>query len=345
MKKIIIQIAKLFVNHAAVLPAIDSVALMGKVIQFTSLDIFVTIPYITGVKAFIDISQFIAAQETLKDPSFKIDKSMKVSMSEGKQVIRVPGYDLGNFPKIHDGDFKFIGAIYEKELPVLKNSLTFISNDDLRPSMTYTYVHDHIVATDAHRLMFVKLEEPLKEPVFIDRKVTKVMDLVGGDWKIEVTPKVKSTTLEYYESRFMRLTNSSGISIVARQDDLKYPQWEIVVPPIEDTPYVVLDKKEVLSIIKTGKKFGNRALNQVVFNLGGASSQLEFADADYSTSYTSDLSSLVDPKKAITIAFNWDFVTDILNLSGNEVKMYYWKSSKAVVFDKTFLLMPLMMNS
>jgi len=352
MKKLIIKAAKLFAAPNAALEILDSIAFIGDRVEFTDLEIFVSIPFKTGINTAIPIHNFVTAMEALDSPSFKDDVSKKeigtiekpkthifhkVTISEGKQAIKVSGNDLGDWPKMpSDDDKKGIGVLPATLLPTLKDSMLFQSLDDLRPAMTYTYLKTHVVATDAHRLMFIKLDTPFKEEIFLHKKVIKLMEIFGGDWIAAMGYDKKRPTIQQF-------TNEDGVKIVCRHPDVRFPDWQVVVPVIDaETPSATLNKKEILQAIKIGSKFGNRSTKQSTFALGEKKSTFSTADVDFDTEYSTEITA--PNTKEMEIAFNWDFVKQILDLSGETVKMHYWSPNKATIFDGKYLLMPGLLN-
>jgi DNA polymerase III sliding clamp (beta) subunit (PCNA family) len=337
MKKLILKAAKLFFNANTVLPIIQDTAFYKDYLEWTDLEVSLKVPFKTGLTVAVNTKVFLTALEALPDPTYSMDKSLKVSISSGKQKISIQGDDTNNFPMLPTGKERPVGDIPENLIHVLKQSLLFVSNDDLRPAMTVTQVHTHVAATDAHRLMFVPLETPFKEEVLIERKVIALLEIFGGDWQVSAFDK--------NEMAYITFKNSDGVEIIQRKMDCRYPDWKVVVPQFNDkSAFVMIDKKEMLAAIKIGSKFWNRSTNQIVLDLKkNAPTMFKAADIDFSLEYNTELG--IKGSHDLSIAFNGKFVNEIVSLFGDTVKMNYSGPTKSVVFDGKILLMPLMLNS
>jgi DNA polymerase III sliding clamp (beta) subunit (PCNA family) len=340
MKKLIIKAAKLFFAPDAVLPILQDSAFIGDTIQWTDLEVSLIVPFKSGITGAIPTKLLVKGLEMMDNPQFKnLNKPgeyVQIEMTQGKERIVLAGDPLDNFPVIPNVKRQAIGSLPAEVIPILKGSILFQSHDDLRPAMTYTYVDGHIAATDAHRLMFVKLDEPLKEGIFVHSKVIKLMEIFGGDWMASLSTKENTTHL--------RLENSDGVVIVSSQPDCRFPDWKVVVPQVDaKTPCCTLNVKEIQKALKNGKTFANRSTNQGIFKLGKKSTY-STADIDFSISYETEIGVSVPKDHEIEVGFNSDFVDKILTLCGDTVKMNYWSPTKPFIFDGKYLCMPIMMN-
>jgi DNA polymerase III sliding clamp (beta) subunit (PCNA family) len=334
MKKLIIKAAKLFFNANTVLPILEDAAFIGDTIQWTDSDVSLIVPFKSGITGAIPTRLLVKGLEMMENPQFKNlnkpNNPPQVEMKEGKERIVLAGDMLDNFPRIPNLKGKAVGSLPAEVIPLLKDSILFQSSNDLRPAMTYTYVDGHIAATDAHRLMFVKLDEPLKEGIFLHEKVIKLIEIFGGDWMVSLS------------TAHLRLENSDGVVIVSKHPDCRFPDWKVVVPAVDaKTPCVTFNKKEIQKALKNGKPFANLSTNMGVFKLGKTSTY-STADVDFSVSYETEIGVSVPKDHEIEIAFNSNFVNEILSLCGETVKVNYFSRTKPVIFDDKYLLMPLM---
>lgn len=344
MKKQIIKAAKLFYNADSVLPILECTAFTKEGLVWTDLEVTLTVPFQSGIEGVaVPTTSLVKSLEMMDVPVFTKDKALRVQIASGKDKVTLSGDSLDKFPATPHGKEDRVGALGEDLLSTLEDSILFQSADDLRPAMTYTYVDDHIVATDAHRLIFVKLENPLKKPVFVHEKVIKLMAIFGGDWAVDLFPAIKSEG-RVSETEYGKFTNSNGVVIIGRQCGMKFPDWKVVVPKMDGkTPVATLNKKEILRALKNGKPFANRSTNQGVFKLGETSTY-STADVDFSIEYSTEIDVSVPKENAIEIGFNSNFIKEILDLCGDAVKMNYWTPTKAAIFNGKYLCMPLMIN-
>jgi hypothetical protein len=340
MKKLIIKAAKLFYNEGTVLATLADSAFIGDTIQWTDLEVSLIVPFKSGITGAIPTKLLVKGLEMMDNPQFKnLNKpgeAVQIEMTQGKERIVLAGDPLDNFQAIPNVKRQAIGSLPADVIPILKDSILFQSNNDLRPAMTYTYVDGHIAATDAHRLMFVKLDEALKEGIFLHKKVIKLLEIFGGDYSVSLSTKENTTHL--------RLENSDGVVIVSRQPDCRFPDWKVVVPQVDaKTPCCTLNVKEIKKAIKNGKPFATRLTNKGVFKLRKTSTY-STEDLDLSISYETEIDVSVPKDHEIEIAFNSDFVDKILTLCGDTAKMNYWSPTKPFIFDGKYLCMPLMPN-
>lgn len=349
--KQIIEVAKLFKRTDPVLPALDSTRFAKTYLEWTHLDVSIRVPFESGVNVVIDNEQFITMAQNFKDPKFSVSATMNLWVSSGKNTLKISGTGDENFPKaISDQKYKkeSIGVIRKEYIPLLNISLKFQSDDDLRPVMTYTLFSDYLASTDAHRLYFKKIEEGhrLSHSVLLHRKTIKLLALFGGDWLITLLyddVKKEGMTGKVYKGIVFK--NKEGIEIVQKYEDLKFPDWKVVLPEVDkDTKWVILPKKETLEAIKVGKKFGNRSVNQMIMQIGEKSHYI-FQDADFNTEYKTEIELKRKEGVKIEIAFNWNFLAEILSLGGPTTFMQFWGPTKAVILDEQFLLMPIMLNT
>jgi len=331
--KNLIKTARLFKNPSVVLPILDCALLLEDKIIFCDLENFISIPYKTGISATVPNGQLITVLDNFKKPSFK-KKEFSVFISEGKQTVEIFSEDTGNYPAMPaHSEAEMIGDIPESEIADILDASEFTSKDFLRPVMMRIQVWDHIAATDAHRLFFLKKQNPLSSQILLTDKAAKLMGIFQGNWRVKKDKFVVS------------LTNEEGVIIYFKYDDLNFPSWKDVLPKVTDkTSSAIFDVKEMLAAIKMGSKFGNHSSKQGVISLAEKVCNYSTDDADFSTGYCAEIS--VNFDKPIEIAFNWDFLSHILGKFKEErtVKMHYFDQKKGAIFGGKYLIMPLMMN-
>lgn len=348
MKKQIIKAAKLFYNPNTVLPILERTAFTKEGLVWTDLEVTLSVPFKSGIEGVVvPTKSLVTALEMMDTPTFTKEKGLRglrVQIASGKDKIGLSGRSLDEFPANPHGKEERVGTFEEDLLSTLEDSILFQSADDLRPAMTYTYVDDHIVATDAHRLMFVKMQNPLKRGVFVHEKVIKLMNIFGGDWSANLLFAFRNEG-KVSEIEYGKFTNSNGVVIIGRQCGMQFPNWKGVIPEIDEkTPVATLNKKEILKAIKNGKPFANRITNQGIFKFGETSTY-NTADFDFDTDFKTEIGVSVPKENAIEITFNSNFIKEILDLCGDTVKMNYWTPTKAAIFDGKYLCLPILMNT
>jgi DNA polymerase III sliding clamp (beta) subunit (PCNA family) len=339
--KSIVRASKFFANRNAVITIIQCTALLKTELHFTDLEIDVTIPYQSGIEAAIPTKAFIAAIESLPNAKFT-HTAADVIISEGGTKIKINSEDTSNFPKsIRDRspNLKPIGSLSASLLPDLLTALDFISNDDLRPAMTQVCIHKYIVATDAHRLFFVPVPDPLQSIILMPKKAIKLMEVFGGEWKVS-KGNMNPSDGEHAPPCLI-LENESGIVIGIRQVDAEFPKWEVVVPKKFEGK-AILNTKTLREAIKNGAKFGHTGTKQGVISINKKANSYSTFDIDEGTEYETPL--IATFTTALRIGVNWDFLDGILAKCGLELELDYNEPEKAVILDNKYLLIPLMMG-
>lgn len=345
----IIKALKLFKNSNSVLPILECAFLNKSKVVLTDLETFVIIPFKTGIKQCVYADHLITALTEFKEPVFTEDKNRKVFISEGKQKISLMGEDPNNFPKTAGedrGNYSVVGNISAAQIPLLLEALQFASNDDLRPAMTTVQLHTHIAATDAHRLVMHPLETPFTEDILLTKRVVKLIEIFGGDWTFELSnfeiPQNKTDKPNL--APIVCLKNTDGVKIYHRMIESKFPQWKVVVPETNTkTPKVIINTKELRKAIKLGIKFANKCTNQCNITLKDGVLNFHTQDVDFGFEY--DTSFPAKFKQEISIAFNAKFLDEFAAKCGDEMTVTYSTPTKAIIIDKKYLLMPLMLNN
>lgn len=342
--KTIAKAAKLFKTES-VLPILETACLSENTITWNDLETDVTIPFKHGCNSCFNTIRFITVLETFKNPAFKqIDNKGKLSIivSEAKQQIKIGTDEVGDFPisryetEEAIGKFGKIGTLTNKDVVTITDAVDFLSNDDLRPALTQMQLYAHVVATDAHRLHFGKLETPLTGAILMNKKVAKLLAIF----------ECKTWSVELFDNggfSLVKLSNENGVTISYRMVDAKFPDWKVVIPAITDkSPVAIINKKELRAAIKTGAKFGNNTTKKADIELNSKATY-STSDLDFDTEYTTEIPVVF--KEQIQISFNWEFLDNILAKCENDkIKINYFSPTKAVIIEDKYLLMPLMNN-
>jgi len=343
----ILKAARLFKNRS-VLPILEDVFLNKDKAIFTDLETSVIIPYHTGITQCIPIEHFITVLTEFKAPVFTEDKGGKVFATEGKQKISLTADDPKNYPVTggeNRDNYTLAGVLTSDQMPDLLCALKFVSGDDLRPAMTTVQINKLIASTDAHRLVMLPMKKPFKKEVLIIKKVINLMEVFGGDWTVKISYGEKPKKGEKQNVvPYLFLQNTDGIKIYHRMIDARFPQWEVVVPVVDEkTATASIDTKELRKAIKTGLKFANKATYQGNITLKKGTLYYHTQDIDFGFEY--DTSFPATFTKDIEIGFNSKFLDEFAALCGDTMSIQYTDSNKAIVIDEKYLLMPLMLNN
>lgn len=270
-----------------------------------------------------------------------------ISFTQGKRVIKVMGDNPNGFPVTGvygDEDYNHIADWAEPELELLKKALSFVSTDDLRPSMTGVYVDGNaLVATDAHRLVKFPIEEAVMDKFILPRKAVIILLSLGGE-----TWKVFSSA-----SHAVFINNENGAMLSTRKIDARYPDYNVVIPNQKSaTTTLTVDRDLFASELKLAGKFANKSTNQVKLYLNGKIA-ISSEDIDFDHAYENEIDGKVkfrlktgEVPEPLAIAFNGNFLSEIVSQipKGEPVTMNLWAHNKCAIINDHYLLMPLMLN-
>lgn len=203
--KLLVTAVKKVISKNQVLPILESVLLTGKEAVVSDLETTVSVPYEAPVNAcvpsnkFLDILDMMDAPVMTQDPPTVFeDKELApnfgVTFQQGARKVKVLGDNPDNFPRNPMGTdaVKPLGRLSEADMAKLTTALCFVSNDDLRPAITGVYFHDgKIVATDAHRLYYDDLSEPVAREFILPPKAAKILLALGGEWEMEANEEFR----------------------------------------------------------------------------------------------------------------------------------------------------------
>lgn len=345
-KEMLVTAIKKTVNTNTVLPILESVYFSGDSAIVSDLETNVILPIKTGVQVCIPARLLIKTMDMVDSISIKVDENFGCKFSSGSREIKMMGDDPGNFPKtpMLDKDYPVIGTLSKEDMGLMKTALKFVSNDDLRPAMTGILLGKKIVATDAHRLFWKDLSgKGIKKEFILPAKTAKILLSFDGPWKVTYNMKGHNVCF----------TNEAGIKVICRVIDARFPDYKVVLPEGDGNVNLIGDKHTLLAEIKNAMTFANVSTKMVTFSINGKVG-ISSQDVDFSFEYNN-----VFPDGAIEvcrnndfllkdlrIAFNGAFLSEIIDDQPNDqpVEMKMWASTKAVIINNSYLLMPLMLG-
>lgn len=239
-------------------------------------------------------------------------------------------------------------------IPILTNSLKFVSNDDLRPAMTGVYVHSAAseissskfklmcVSTDAHA-MYYKQIIPKSNPSSKD--VTDMQIIIPAKPLRAFISLPKSDTIKISENGLHIEMISGNFRFVCRHIDARYPDYPVVIPKAESKMY--LKRKQLNSYINLATPFTNKATNQIQFNVSKDSIKLIGEDVDFQTGFQCSVPVYnAEGISNFNIAFNGKFIMKALGCDKDENVCVKTDMSptRAIIIDDCIIVMPLMLN-
>lgn len=351
----LLNAVKKVVNTSTVLPILEDILFLpGKAIV-TDLETVAIIPFdMPGVPKdgiAIPAKTFCQIMEMVEAPTVKVKADLSCTITEGSRSIGVLGESWENYPKNSDvSDARFVGKLNQQSMMDLETSLSFVSNDDLRPAMTGVYFCKEMVATDAHRLYHRPLG--FKEDFIVAAKPLKALLALGGEYDVS------------YNGIHVRFLREDGVELISRAIDARFPDYKVVVPTKDHTVTLNMCPHLLGKEIKNAMKFCNKSTYKVAFKVNDNTVTISAEDVDFSFSYKNEMPATIQRHNIIItkqtkegpvketlphcseIAFNARFLLQIIDRHTGDgpVQIKLWASNKGVIINNDFLLMPLMIG-
>lgn len=287
-----------------------------------------------GGDLFIDAAMWKKLTTNFKEVTLDIIGQDKVHLLADGAKISIPNTDIDNYPSTPGvAEAVHIMDATSNDIKTMVRALEYVSTDIFRESMTQVALSEkHIVATDAHRLMFVKAEGEIKSDVLIRPDVIRMVNDLG--WSDA-----------YIHASKEHLFIISGDDMIwCRIVDEKYPNWQAAIPT-ENPITVDVDRKKMIESIKQAMVFANSTTKQVAFSFN-VCAVLKAQDIDFNHEYSKEFDGLYRKVGTdIEIGFNGGYLTDVLgDVSGDVVEVQMSHPSRAAIFNGEVLLMPVLLN-
>jgi len=333
------------------LPVLGMVCFDLNGISVTDLDVCITIKKEHDIHALVDISTLIRVIRSVKyldECSLEMNNG-NLRITAGPMTFNIPTEDAMEFPKMYHGSMDHWKPFAKQiDSDVIYNCLDFAGNDELRPIMSGVNIGDHIVATDAHRLVrkdnTSRLEYVNSTSITVPREAAKLFkkkSLIN----IDITPDGYMAKTEF----------PGGVSVSWRNIDGKYVNYNSVIPVWsgieEEATAVSFNTKDLERMVKASLSTSNRTTNQVKFDIGpDGRTEISSSDPDFSNSFRGSIpASFVSEKhmrKPISIGFNAKFLLGILkHIDDTTTEMFMSEPNKAVMINEEYLIMPVMLNN
>lgn len=291
-------------------------------------------------------------EEIREQQDLMVGAKIKITLETGCYTFPIPvgtGYyrevcNMLGLPietlKIEKPVIKKMFTFPPEVLDAIKKAMLFVSNDDLRPSMTCVLLEIWnnkmvVVATDAHRLFrsrtFTIEGPPIKQDYLLPAKAMKRL------------PKTIKEDFKFYE---MKAEKAAFLGIEVETLDVRFPDWKVVFPEYKNS--LTFKKEDFVSCVKQAKVFSNKSTSQVNIAING---DMKFLSQDVDFGFESGIrmNYIKKDMEDKVIGFNGQFLIDSMTIfKTNEVTMLHeGASSKCGIFTDGVdhvLLMPLMLN-
>ncbi len=312
-------------------PVIDGNALIkdGRMYA-TSFDLTLSYPCDEKGTAVIPVKQL----SKMKFDSFSLNENAPtfiLHVHKGKGVVTLPcNFKPEDFPMpTEDKEPERLGKISGKTIDAIKSAVHFVCKDELRPPMRGVYLdEENVVATDAHRLAFLKKDK------------RHVSDLIIPN---DAVSCITEDSYTVYRIGDRILLKGKEEHIYFREIDYRFPNWKNVVSDkSRATAHVRVDDlkqaaKDGLAVIdKTSKAAA------FIFEAGGL--EIIIPDEDKKHSIMKQeifMGWAVAPETRFVIGLNLQNLMTVLNqIEEPVVEIRLDKENSAVYFNDRFLVMP-----
>lgn len=247
-------------------------------------------------------------------------------------VIKTATHDANDFPKINQPNTQ---SYHFDQAETLKKVMLFCGKDDARPAMMGVFLDKtNIVATDAHRMIWEKLNNTSIPEVIIPASAVQLLSDVNYEMSffedVNVSTKEKVLTTVF-------LTSENEI-ISSRLIEGRFPNYKAVIP--QYTMQQHFTKDEVLPFIEIASSI---SINNIV-GLLFKSRKISIAGQNIDTN-KNYLAEVNDQDKLhheeFEIYFNGKFLMHAFkNIKTQNIEMSFSAPNRAVVFNGNILLMP-----
>ena len=287
--------------------------------------------------------------------SFNIDEAtLAIEITTGEGRYKMAGHKSDEFPQV-----PVLQDASQWEIPAdvlacgFEKTIFATGNDEIRPVMTGVFMEMtndglNFVATDAHKLVrYRRLDiksETLASFIVPKKPINQLKNTLSGKADEPVIVEFNKTNASF---------TMSGLKLVCRLIDGKYPNYNAVIPQSNPNKLTV-DRQLLLSAIRRVAIFSSKATHQIRFKIAGQELMLTAEDLDYYNEAKERLSCNYEGND-MEIGFNSRFFQEMLsNISQTEVMLEMSAPNRAGLItpvdnqnadeDILMLLMPVMLN-
>lgn len=279
--------------------------------------------------------------------------SVVISTETGKfNIVGQNGEDFPQYPLLKDDVRVTVKMSAEVLLHGISKTIFATADDELRPVMNgiyFDFSEDNLtfVASDAHKLVRYKrfdVKTESESSFILPKKPASLLKNILAREKNDVV-------IEFDDKN--AIFSLTDYHLVSRLVEGNYPNYNSVIP--SDNPNkLIIDRLDVINILRRVSVFSSQASNLVKLELGPNQLTVSAQDIDFSISAYEKLACQYEGTE-MEIGFKSTFLVELLNnLASGEIVMELSDPSRAGLLlplnkesdddDLLMLLMPMMIN-
>lgn len=222
-----------------------------------------------------------------------------------------------------------IGALNADTIEKIKSASKFTGKDDLRPIFFNVFVEKKIVATDAHRMIYLPYDNILQESILVPKEVCNLLN--SEEYKVtkDVTNIILLSESEQIQYRYDNVS--------------KFPNYEAVIPQNNNISYEV-NVKELIENIELAKIAANPITKLIKLSFSDSKLTISSEDKDMETKFENGMDVHNVMQGEIEMGFHADYFIEMLKECEFSITtMSMSLPNRAMVFDNNKLLMPAML--
>lgn len=318
------------------LPILEYVAIGEEKIEGTDLETHITIkaPFAFN-PVCVEYGRFNKTISALGDTDYEIivdDKNVIIKTKTGKFTLpHLPAEDYP-LPLIDDEVISF--DVDEDFINALKSAATFVSKDELRPTLSGIYIEGgdgiSIYSSDAHRLFHTKINTNSGNfSAIINPSLPRLAPSSPG----RITIGNQSITFD-----------NDHVKVQSRLVEGNYPNFAAMLPKESPLSIAQFNVGNLKSVINQALVYANANTHTIKF-FSDDTLKISAVDLDF------NVSCLIDTriKSNINVGLSGRYLLEILSVfeDADDITMSFWGSNKIVLFqngNKKTYLMPLMVE-
>ncbi len=327
-----LKIAKAVIPSNSVLPILDSFCFIDGNVIGTDIEHWAIVETEIKKDFLVDAKIFLNVVKTIKTKELSIELSederhVLIKPIGVSQVFKLKTNNLDDFPKIPECETP-VGKLTQKDAFNISNAIPALSDDLRRPGLAKVFVSKEYCATDAHVMVWGKIEGKIKKPILVTKKIAKLL---------------KGEYLVYNDAAWVGL-RSKGYTLMFRDEELKFPNYRAIIPK-EHNILLTCDKKEFSQATAAVLTCCSSTTRQGVITLeeDGETMLINSKDLDFENEMSVEIPARYEVKSGrFKIGFNFNRMKRALSMIKDDtLKIKLSEENRAIVINDKVLIMPI----